>query len=106
MSEATPLAPSGLFSVLGDKGDSSLKDWLALLKPRVISLVVFTGAAGMAVAPQWPSIPIGLITILCICIGAGAAGAIICGMIAISTQSCAEPMYARSLMVECQRIVR
>ncbi|WP_215765761.1 heme o synthase [Gluconobacter cerinus] len=76
MSEATPLAPSGLFSVLGDKGDSSLKDWLALLKPRVISLVVFTGAAGMAVAPQWPSIPIGLITILCICIGAGAAGAI------------------------------
>uniref|UniRef100_UPI002265CC9A UbiA family prenyltransferase n=2 Tax=Neokomagataea TaxID=1223423 RepID=UPI002265CC9A len=60
----------------GAGGESSLREWLALLKPRVISLVVFTGAAGMAVAPQWPSIPLGLITILCICIGAGAAGAI------------------------------
>nr|WP_306345040.1 heme o synthase [Neokomagataea thailandica] len=60
----------------GAEGDSSLREWLALLKPRVISLVVFTGAAGMAVAPKWPSIPLGIITILCICIGAGAAGAI------------------------------
>ncbi|MCP1272668.1 heme o synthase [Gluconobacter albidus] len=73
---ATPLAPSGFFSIPGKDGDPSLREWLALLKPRVISLVVFTGAAGMAVAPRWPSIPIGLITILCICIGAGAAGAI------------------------------
>ncbi|MEJ5141035.1 heme o synthase [Gluconobacter albidus] len=73
---ATPLAPSGVFSILGKDGDPSLREWLALLKPRVISLVVFTGAAGMAVAPRWPSIPIGLIIILCICIGAGAAGAI------------------------------
>ncbi|MBS1090393.1 protoheme IX farnesyltransferase [Gluconobacter sp. Dm-74] len=72
----TPLAPSGVFSVPGKDNDPSLREWLALLKPRVISLVVFTGAAGMAVAPRWPSIPIGLITILCICIGAGAAGAI------------------------------
>ncbi|AQS87224.1 protoheme IX farnesyltransferase [Neoasaia chiangmaiensis NBRC 101099] len=55
---------------------SSLKDWLALLKPRVISLVVFTGAAGMAVAPRWPSVVTGAIDMLCICIGAGAAGAI------------------------------
>ncbi|AQS92003.1 protoheme IX farnesyltransferase [Gluconobacter albidus] len=70
------MAPSGVFSIPGKDGDPSLREWLALLKPRVISLVVFTGAAGMAVAPRWPSIPIGLITILCICIGAGAAGAI------------------------------
>ncbi|AOX19320.1 heme o synthase [Kozakia baliensis] len=55
---------------------SELRDWLALLKPRVISLVVFTGAAGMAVAPKWPSVPLGLIDTLCICVGAGAAGAI------------------------------
>ncbi|AOX16359.1 heme o synthase [Kozakia baliensis] len=55
---------------------SELRDWLALLKPRVISLVVFTGAAGMAVAPKWPSVPLGLIDMLCICVGAGAAGAI------------------------------
>ncbi|WP_035979562.1 heme o synthase [Kozakia baliensis] len=55
---------------------SELRDWLALLKPRVISLVVFTGAAGMAVAPKWPSVTLGLIDMLCICVGAGAAGAI------------------------------
>ncbi|CAI9121196.1 heme o synthase [Brytella acorum] len=55
---------------------SALKDWFALLKPRVISLVVFTGVAGMAVAPRWPSVPEGLIDMLCICLGAGAAGAI------------------------------
>jgi protoheme IX farnesyltransferase len=30
------------------------RDWLALLKPRVISLVVFTGAAGMIMAPGAP----------------------------------------------------
>jgi len=56
--------------------DSSLGDWIQLLKPRVISLVVFTGAAGLAVAPVWPNYVIGAIAILCICIGAGAAGAI------------------------------
>lgn len=59
-----------------DTEGSTLKDWIALLKPRVISLVVFTGVAGMAVTPQWPSVPAGLIYMLCICIGAGAAGAI------------------------------
>ncbi|QDH17562.1 heme o synthase [Swingsia samuiensis] len=76
MSDVTPSIPTGLFSILGHERDSSLREWFSLLKPRVISLVVFTGVAGMAVAPQWPSVPIGLITILCICIGAGAAGAI------------------------------
>lgn len=71
-----------LFSLLeavraeGGKGDPALRDWIVLLKPRVISLVVFTGLAGMAVAPQWPSVSTGLITILCICLGAGSAGAV------------------------------
>ncbi|UYH52155.1 heme o synthase [Candidatus Kirkpatrickella diaphorinae] len=55
---------------------ATMADWLALLKPRVISLVVFTGAAGMAVAPQWPPVILAFIDIFCICIGAGAAGAI------------------------------
>jgi len=76
MSDTAPLSPTGIFSIEGQNGDAGIKDWLSLLKPRVISLVVFTGAAGMAVAPRWPSIPVGLVTILCICFGAGAAGAI------------------------------
>ncbi|PHI97603.1 protoheme IX farnesyltransferase [Parasaccharibacter apium] len=65
-----------MLRVEGQNGDAALQDWIALLKPRVISLVVFTGLAGMAVAPKWPSIPVGLVIIACICIGAGAAGAI------------------------------
>lgn len=65
-----------LLKVEGQNGDASLKEWLMLLKPRVISLVVFTGLAGMAVAPRWPSFPMGLVILTCICVGAGAAGAI------------------------------
>lgn len=71
MSAALGTAPA-----LAPADGSALKDWFALLKPRVISLVVFTGVAGMAVAPRWPSVPEGLIDMLCICLGAGAAGAI------------------------------
>lgn len=71
-SQSLPVAESRFDKEEG----ATLKDWLALLKPRVISLVVFTGVAGMAVAPQWPSVPLGLIDMLCICVGAGAAGAI------------------------------
>lgn len=56
--------------------DSSAGDWFALLKPRVLTLVVFTGAIGMAVAPGHIHPVIALTAILCITVGAGAAGAI------------------------------
>jgi heme o synthase len=52
------------------------RDWFALLKPRVISLVVFTGAAGLAMAPGPINPLIACISILCICMASGAAGAI------------------------------
>ncbi|MFW7267103.1 heme o synthase [Gluconacetobacter sp. Hr-1-5] len=52
------------------------RDWFALLKPRVISLVVFTGAAGMAMAPGHLNPVIACVAILCICMASGAAGAI------------------------------
>ncbi|WP_323991215.1 heme o synthase [Nguyenibacter sp. L1] len=52
------------------------RDWVALLKPRVISLVVFTGAAGLAMAPGRINPLIACIAILCICMASGAAGAI------------------------------
>ncbi len=51
-------------------------DWLALLKPRVVSLVVFTGAAGLLIAPGHINILVAGIAVLCIAIAAGAAGAI------------------------------
>jgi protoheme IX farnesyltransferase len=51
-------------------------DWFALLKPRVVSLVVLTGAAGMIAAPGHLNPLLAAVTILCIATGAGAAGAI------------------------------
>ncbi len=55
---------------------SGLADWIILLKPRVLTLVVFTGIVGILVAPG-PLHPILTIAaILCITVGAGAAGAI------------------------------
>ena len=56
--------------------DSSAGDWFALLKPRVLTLVVFTGAIGMMVAPGHIHPVIALTAILCITVGAGAAGTI------------------------------
>jgi protoheme IX farnesyltransferase len=51
-------------------------DFLALLKPRVMFLVVFTGFAGMVVAPGHINWVLGAIAILCIALASGAAGAI------------------------------
>jgi protoheme IX farnesyltransferase len=51
-------------------------DWLALLKPRVLTLVVFTGAIGLVIAPVHMNPLMALTAILCITIAAGAAGAI------------------------------
>ena len=61
---------------LGLDGTSSAGDWLVLLKPRVIQLVVFTGAAGLLVAPGHLHPVLAAIALLCIAVGAGAAGAI------------------------------
>jgi protoheme IX farnesyltransferase len=55
---------------------ANASDWLALLKPRVLTLVVFTGAVGLIIAPTHINPILGLIAILCITIAAGAAGAI------------------------------
>ena len=52
------------------------RDFLALTKPRVMSLVVFSGLCGLLVAPvQLPAV-LGFTAILCIALGAGACGAL------------------------------
>ncbi|MFK7791104.1 MAG: heme o synthase [Devosiaceae bacterium] len=55
---------------------ASAKDYINLLKPRVMSLVVFTAFAGLMAAPGSIHPFIGLTAILCIAIGAGASGAL------------------------------
>ncbi|MFQ5467977.1 MAG: heme o synthase [Kiloniellaceae bacterium] len=58
------------------EGGARVADFIVLLKPRVMSLVVFTGVAGLIAAPG-PIHPIlAAVAVLCIAVGAGAAGAI------------------------------
>ena len=52
------------------------RDLLALTKPRVMSLVVFTALCGLLVAPVMPPLALGFTAILCIALGAGACGAL------------------------------
>ena len=55
---------------------SEVGDWIALLKPRVMSLVVFAGLVGLLMAPGHLHPVLGATAILCIALGAGGAGAI------------------------------
>jgi protoheme IX farnesyltransferase len=66
---------------LANEGDFRLseagaRDYFELLKPRVMSLVVFTAFAGLVLAPGHINPILGLISILCIAVGAGASGAL------------------------------
>nr|WP_325249641.1 heme o synthase [Amylibacter sp.] len=56
--------------------DAQFDDYFALLKPRVMSLVVFTAAVGLLVAPVGVNPVIGFASILFIALGAGASGAL------------------------------
>ncbi len=58
--------------------DSRVADYFALLKPKVMSLVVFTGFAGMWAAPSFRTMNpvLAAVAMLCLALGAGAAGAV------------------------------
>src|SRR5215472_2884513 len=55
---------------------ADVADFVALMKPRVMSLVVFTALVGMMVAPGHLHPVLGFTALLCIAVGAGAAGAL------------------------------
>jgi protoheme IX farnesyltransferase len=55
---------------------ASVEDYFALLKPRVMSLVVFTALTGMAVAPGHIHPVVAFAALLAIAVGAGASGAL------------------------------
>src|ERR1700720_946299 len=58
------------------RSHASFGDLVALMKPRVMSLVVFTALVGLLVAPGHLDPLIGFVALLCITAGAGAAGAL------------------------------
>ena len=66
--------PSSLVSRIG--GGAAVGDYVQILKPRVMSLVVFTGFVGLVVAPGHLHPVLAAIAVLCIAVGAGASGAI------------------------------
>ena len=51
-------------------------DYFALLKPRVMSLVIFTAFVGMAIAPGGQHPVLAGVALMCIAVGAGASGAL------------------------------
>ena len=57
-------------------GGARVEDYVALLKPRVMSLVVFTAIIGLLLAPGGINPVLGVIAILCIALGAGGSGAL------------------------------
>ncbi|MDT7952762.1 MAG: heme o synthase [Acetobacteraceae bacterium] len=67
---------SDITETLPGASPAELRDWLVLLKPRVVSLVVFTGAIGLIVAPEPMNPVLAFAAVLCIAVAAGAAGAI------------------------------
>jgi len=68
----SPDSPESVAAVAGDR----LRDYALLLKPRVMSLVVFTGLVGLLLAPGDIAWTTAVLTVLWIALGAGASGAI------------------------------
>ena len=77
----------------------SVADFWYLLKPRVMSLVIFTGFAGMFLAPTSIHPMLFIISLFAIAAGAGASGAINRGMTAILTLLCSARRTARYQLV-------
>jgi protoheme IX farnesyltransferase len=68
-------SPSALFPATGGS-TAEVGDYIEILKPRVMSLVVFTGFVGLVIAPGHLHPVLAAVAVLCIAVGAGAAGAI------------------------------
>jgi len=56
--------------------EADVADYVALLKPRVMALVVFTALVGLLIAPVHVHPVLAFTSILCIAVGAGASGAL------------------------------
>src|ERR1035437_9310455 len=69
-------APSAAQRAGVDISESELGDWIALLKPRVMTLVVVTGLIGLLVAPGHLHPVLAFTAVLAIAVAAGASGAI------------------------------
>jgi protoheme IX farnesyltransferase len=70
------IGAQGQVGQIGSGAEPGVGDFVVLMKPRVMSLVVFTALTGMVAAPGSIHPVLGVIAILAIAIGAGASGAL------------------------------
>ena len=75
MSDLSEVRPAAAFR-LATAPVTGVADYVEILKPRVMSLVVFTGLVGLVLAPGHIHPLLGAVAVVCIAVGAGAAGAI------------------------------
>jgi heme o synthase len=76
LGDPATLAGAAMRHVKSGADEPTVGDYLALMKPRVMSLVVLTAVTGMVAAPGGLHPVLGLIAIVLIAIGAGASGAL------------------------------
>lgn len=74
--EGAQFAGGRIASVSSEPSVATVGDYVALMKPRVMSLVVFTALVSLVIAPGHIHPMIGFTALLCIAVGAGAAGAL------------------------------
>jgi len=76
VSQSADLVRPGASVAPAEPSLAGVGDYIALLKPRVMSLVVFTALVGLMLAPGHLHPVIGFASLLCIAVGAGASGAL------------------------------
>jgi protoheme IX farnesyltransferase len=72
----TIVQQSAAGAIASRRSGARIGDFVALTKPRVMSLVMFTAIVGFAIAPGRRDALSGCIALLCIAMGAGGAGAL------------------------------
>lgn len=70
------MAPDSMTQTVPTQLPAEWRDFFALTKPRVMSLVIFTGLCGLLAAPGSIHPVLGFTAILCIALGAGGAAAL------------------------------
>jgi protoheme IX farnesyltransferase len=76
LSDGPQFAGTRLAPLACEPSIATVTDYFALMKPRVMSLVVFTALVSVMIAPAHIHPMIGFTALLCIAVGAGAAGAL------------------------------
>src|SRR2546421_5189491 len=76
VSDGADLAGPARGEALAEPSMADVGDYIALLKPRVMSLVIFTALVGLVIAPGHVHPVLAITALICIAVGAGASGAL------------------------------